>query len=168
MRARATPASPPVSMISRNYNHIARLASDAGRVTAFEGSPKKWTMISRFLPLVGLSAILIQGCRSYAVRSPATLISSATAIHSKREGDSVSDRVVDITPIRQAISRSTWHSDAFLDKGSIHLKFKNSPDIFVSFYGDFFWIDGQPGFYKIRRDDEEEFRQGMRRILGDG
>lgn len=141
----------------------------SGRPTSalphFKLLPKNRAMTPRLPLLIVLPAMFIQGCRTYEIRSPATLIPSATAVYSKREGNSVSERVVGITPIKRAVSRSTWHSGAFLDKGSVHLKFKDSPDLFVSFYGNFFWIEGQPGFYRIRKDDEEEFLHGMRRIL---
>ena len=109
--------------------------------------------LSRAILVVGTIAFL-HSCQSYVIVSPATIV--ATRPIAEVQADNRTMRV-DLAPVKDAFANGTWHSEAFLDKGSYRLGFKDSPDVYVSIYGAFFWIEGQRGFYKVRANESEAF-----------
>lgn len=110
--------------------------------------------------VIGTTAFL-HSCQPYEIASPATILATRTVAEVESHNRTIS---VDLTPIKEAFANSTWHSDAFLDKGSYHLIFKDAPDVYVSIYGAFFWIEGQRGYHKVREHEREAFEKFFRNL----
>jgi hypothetical protein len=69
---------------------------------------------------------------------------------------------LDITPIKPILLRSTWTSKELFRKGHYHLEFAEFQDIYVSFYGGFFWVSGQKGYFLVREEDRVAFDRFFR------
>ncbi len=112
-------------------------------------------MMRRRLVSIALAAIL-SGCGQYEVRSLYYLMDVETA-------DLVIDEQtvarVPLESVKGPMVRATWKSGRALNKGNLHLRLESRPDIFVSYYGDFFWVENQPGYFVIIDQDRIEFKR---------
>ena len=69
---------------------------------------------------------------------------------------------ISLKPIRKSMASSEWTSKRFINKGSYQLKIDGFPDIYVSYYGGFFWADGQRGFWVVPESERSAFNAFFR------
>lgn len=74
---------------------------------------------------------------------------------------------IDLDDIKLALIRATWHSGTPIKKGTHHLQIASHPDIYVSYYGEFFMREGQSGYYQIAGEDRLAFREYFSELLQD-
>lgn len=116
--------------------------------------------VSRAILVIG-TLTLLNSCQQYQIVSPATIVAARTVAEVQADHGTVR---VDLEPVKDAFANGTWHSETFLDKGSYRLDFNESPDVYVSIYGAFFWLEGQRGFYKVRDNESEAFEKFFRNL----
>ena len=106
--------------------------------------------------------------KTYTIGSLRTLIGQKRAILFDGKRDALL-RVgeVDTSELVPHLQQASWTNAHLMRKGAWTLEFSNGKAVYVSFYGDFFWVSETPGNFLIPADRQTSYRSIVSSVLAE-
>ena len=122
-----------------------------------------WRMAALALSAVGICVFLVVRNSPPIKLDPLLAIDSATFV-----GDGGTEiGTIDLRPVRNSMVAAEWISNSPINKGSYDLQLDGFPDIHVSDFNGYFWIEGQRGFFKVSEKQQVEFDAHFRKAVSE-
>lgn len=114
--------------------------------------------------LLFLLPLVLVGCAT-RVQPIGPIVGQHEAVaFSSRDSDRASGVPVVVADLPEILSRANWAEKRMMHKGGLWLRFDRQPDILIPYGFEFFLVDGTPGHFQIRPEDEPRFRELTQRI----
>ena len=117
--------------------------------------------------VIGYFSGLHIGAPTYEIASVAGFSGQTAEIY---DGNFQVDKhvgVASITALLPALRAATWTNQKFMRKGAWGLQLNDGTKIWISHYGEFFWLSGVPGYYVIQTPHRFAFNEYTSKHLND-
>ena len=133
------------------------------------GLPKSGRLIAFACTLICAGAIgffsgLYVGSSTYIVPSLARLNGQYAEIYDGRFESAEHVGNIDVQALLPVLQAATWTNEKLMRKGAWGLQLRDGTKIWISYYGDFFWVSEVRGYYLIQTAHLASFKAYMSKL----
>ena len=117
-----------------------------------------------FVGVIGYFCGLHIGSATYLVPSLSRLSGQFAEIYDGKFESTEHVGNIDVQALLPALQAATWTNEKLLRKGAWGLLLQDGTKIWISYYGDFFWVSGVPGYYVVQAAQLASFNVYMSQL----